>query len=75
MRITSKGQITIPKDMRDRFGITRNTEIEFREERNRLVLVKKTDPNLIEKIRGRVKRLPGKRGQTVDGYIVSVRGS
>ena len=29
MRITSKGQVTIPKDIRDRAGLLPDTEVEF----------------------------------------------
>ncbi len=29
MRITSKGQVTIPKEMRDAFGLLPGTEVEF----------------------------------------------
>ncbi len=29
MRITSKGQVTIPADIRDRAGLQPNTEVEF----------------------------------------------
>jgi len=29
MRITSKGQVTIPKDIRERAGLLPNTEVEF----------------------------------------------
>jgi AbrB family looped-hinge helix DNA binding protein len=29
MRITSKGQVTIPKEIRDRLGLLPNSEVEF----------------------------------------------
>ncbi|HET8954179.1 MAG TPA: AbrB/MazE/SpoVT family DNA-binding domain-containing protein [Solirubrobacterales bacterium] len=32
MRITSKGQVTIPKEIRDEFGLLPGTEIEFFED-------------------------------------------
>lgn len=32
MKITSKGQVTIPKDIRDRLGLLPGTEVEFVEE-------------------------------------------
>ncbi len=72
MRITSKGQITVPKKLRDRFGITAETELEFREDRGRLVLVKKAAAAAIAKIRGRVRRLP--IGADVDEYLRLTRG-
>ena len=73
MRITTKGQITVPKSLRERFGITRRTEVEFEEQRGKLVLVKREAPGTVAKIRGRVKRLPF--GGDVDRYIDAVRGT
>ena len=29
MKITSKGQVTIPQELRERFGLLPNTEVEF----------------------------------------------
>jgi AbrB family looped-hinge helix DNA binding protein len=29
MRVTSKGQVTIPQEMRDRYGLHPQTEVEF----------------------------------------------
>ena len=40
MRVTSEGQVTVPKRFRDKFGITGETPVEFQEERGRLILVK-----------------------------------
>ena len=34
MRITSKGQVTIPLDIRDRLGLLPNTEVEFEIDRD-----------------------------------------
>lgn len=38
MRITSKGQVTIPQDIRERVGLLPHTEVEFTVERGRAVL-------------------------------------
>jgi AbrB family looped-hinge helix DNA binding protein len=72
MRVTIKGQVTVPKALRERFGITTDTEVEFREERGKLVLVKKTSPSAVARLRGRLKRLPGARD--VDDYLRLTRG-
>ena len=40
MRITSKGQVTIPQHIRERFGFLPETEVEFRVERSVVRLVK-----------------------------------
>jgi AbrB family looped-hinge helix DNA binding protein len=58
MRITSKGQVTIPVEIREQLGLTPNTEVEF-EIIGDAVYVKKTKakPNpgktLIEMMRGK----------------------
>ena len=72
MRMTIKGQVTVPKALRDRFGITPATDVEFREERGKLVLVKREPTTAIARIRGRVKRLPF--GRDVDDYLERTRG-
>ncbi len=42
MKVTIKGQVTIPKHIRDKLGIRPLEEVEFIEERGRVFLVKKT---------------------------------
>ena len=44
MRITSKGQVTIPQRIREELGLLPNTEIEFAVEDGRAVLHPKADP-------------------------------
>ena len=58
MRVTEKGQVTIPKDLRDALGIGPGTEVHF-ERRDDAVLVRKVaaEPSrgrrLAERLRGR----------------------
>ena len=61
MRVTSKGQVTIPKPLRDRAGITAGTEVEFGLDGRRITIEpskQKSRPGkgrgerLIEAIRG-----------------------
>jgi AbrB family looped-hinge helix DNA binding protein len=40
VRITSKGQVTIPQEIRERFGFLPETEVEFRVEGGGVRLVK-----------------------------------
>ncbi|MBW2737222.1 MAG: AbrB/MazE/SpoVT family DNA-binding domain-containing protein [Deltaproteobacteria bacterium] len=40
MRITSKGQVTIPQEIRDEMGLLPNTEVEFIVEGNTVRIVK-----------------------------------
>jgi AbrB family looped-hinge helix DNA binding protein len=59
MRITSKGQVTIPQDIRDRFGFLPETEIEFRVEGNAVRLVKVSSKRRAGRGRAAVNRLRG----------------
>ena len=58
MRITRNGQITLPKSLRDRLGITMETDLEFRVESDELILAKPAPESAVQAIRGSVKRLP-----------------
>ena len=40
MRVTSKGQVTIPQRIRNKLGVRPNTEVEFVEENGRVYLRK-----------------------------------
>ena len=45
MRVTTKGQVTIPQHIREKFGITPDSEVDFVEEKGRIYLVKKKPNN------------------------------
>ncbi len=58
MKVTSKGQVTIPIEIRDRLGILPNSEVEFAEDGGQVVLRKKATPGvrgrrLVEAMRGK----------------------
>lgn len=56
MRVTTKGQVTIPIHIRERLAITPETEIDFVEDNGRFYLVRKvlekTQTNRFAKFRG-----------------------
>ena len=56
MRVTTKGQVTIPQEIREKLGITPAVEIDFIEEKGRVYLVKKKGKlkrtNNFRKLRG-----------------------
>ena len=58
MRITSKGQVTIPQEVREKLGLLPDTEVEFRVEGN-VAYIRKADAppqrgrRLLERMRGR----------------------
>jgi antitoxin PrlF len=62
-RVTSKGQITIPKAVRDALGITEGDEVVFRVEQHRAVLAR--TPNLLD-LAGTVDVPAARRGATWD---------
>jgi len=59
MRVTTKGQVTIPQEIREKLGITPAVEIDFIEEKDRVYLVKRKGKpkknNKFEKLRGIAK--------------------
>ncbi len=44
MRVTSKGQVTIPRNIREILGILPQSEIEFQEDNGRFYITKKSTP-------------------------------
>ena len=56
MRVTTKGQVTIPQHIREKLGITPSTEIDFVEKGGRVYLVKKKGAKIptrkFKKLRG-----------------------
>ena len=52
MRVTSKGQVTIPKEVGDALGIRPGSDVGFREEDGKIVLVNNDD---------RAEESPGQR--------------
>ncbi len=46
MRVTTKGQVTIPQSIREKFGISPAVEIDFIEEKGRIYLVKGKGENV-----------------------------
>ncbi len=74
-RITSKGQVTIPKEIRETLGVNYGDRVDFIERNGEIIVKKHFDraafDAAIEKWRGTVK-LPD--NMTVDEYIDYIRG-
>ncbi|RLA45414.1 MAG: AbrB/MazE/SpoVT family DNA-binding domain-containing protein [Gammaproteobacteria bacterium] len=51
MRVTTKGQVTIPRNIREALGISPETEIDFIEDAGRFYIVKTNAPNVTGKFR------------------------
>ena len=70
-RITAKGQVTIPKEVRERMGLRPGDELEFVEEDGVFRLRKRVPPNPFKKYRGYLKHLAG---QDPDELVREMRG-
>jgi len=78
MRITSKGQVTIPQHIREKAGLLPNTEVEFQYLRGEVILKPLGKPKsrgwqAIEKSRGSMNN-PMFKGWTTDKIMRFLRG-
>ncbi|MCL5103250.1 MAG: AbrB/MazE/SpoVT family DNA-binding domain-containing protein [Armatimonadetes bacterium] len=72
MRIGERGQVTIPKGLRDRYGLQPDTDVDFIDEGNCIRIVKRSDgAKRVAKLRGTIKL---KGAASVDEYIEEIRG-
>jgi AbrB family looped-hinge helix DNA binding protein len=75
MKVGERGQVTIPKEIRERFGITPDTEVEFSVEKGSIILRKTPQKLDLAKWKGRCARSFKKLGySSVDKFIEDVRG-
>jgi AbrB family looped-hinge helix DNA binding protein len=76
MRITSKGEVAIPQEIREKLGLLPDTEVEFIVEGNTVRLVKATEPKQPTRGEELVRRLrgAGKFGMTTDEIMRLTRG-
>lgn len=68
-RVSEKGQITIPKTVRERLGIRPGQVLEVREEGGRVVATKVTTRDAVERVTGILKL-----ARPVDELITELRG-
>lgn len=68
--VSEKGQVTIPKNVRDRLALNPGTVLEFTAEKGQLIGRKKEEADVFEKWRGRGK-LPV--GKNADDYLRAIR--
>ena len=71
MKVTLKGQVTVPKKLRERFGITSKTEVEFLESNGQIILVKKGALSPFSRFRGIAR--PEAAPQSTDEFLRAVR--
>ena len=70
MRVSDRGQITIPKPLRDRFGMNSDVEVEITPTEHGLLIQKRTAA------RHPVERVYGVLGRSgsIDDYLEKIRG-
>jgi AbrB family looped-hinge helix DNA binding protein len=71
-RITSKGQITIPQDIRNKFGFLPGMEVDVIAEGNKALIVKSRSENRFIKWLGRGKKTRSK--MEADQMVDDIRG-
>ena len=70
MKIGARGQITIPKSMREKYGLLPNIEVEFLPKKSGVLIIKKVhDKSPVEKVYGILEK-----HEKTDSYIESIRG-
>ncbi|MDE2802593.1 MAG: AbrB/MazE/SpoVT family DNA-binding domain-containing protein [Chloroflexota bacterium] len=70
MKISERGQLTIPKPLRDRFGMNQDVEVEITPAENGLLIRKRTTAqHPVDRVYG----ILGKGGST-DAYLEEIRG-
>lgn len=67
--VAERGQVTIPKALRDRLGIRPRTILDFHEEDGRLVAVKVVPQDPVSKVLGCLKL-----DRSVDELVAEMRG-
>ena len=67
--VSEKGQVTIPKRLRDRLGIRAGTVLEFREERAELVATKALAEDPVEEVYGILES-----AALTDALVADMRG-
>jgi AbrB family looped-hinge helix DNA binding protein len=72
VRVGERGQITIPKPIRDQFGITRESHVDVVVYDNRICVIKRSEGGeRIARMRGAITL---RFGKDVDEYIEDIRG-
>jgi AbrB family looped-hinge helix DNA binding protein len=70
MKIGERGQVTIPKYIREKYGLLPNIEVEFIPEKTGVLIVKKNyEKSPVEKVFGILKK-----NENTDRYLEAIRG-
>ena len=69
-KVAERGQVTIPKTLRERLGIRPGTVLEFEEENGKLVAVKAAAMDTVDQVYGKLGR-----DRRTDDVIYELRGN
>jgi AbrB family looped-hinge helix DNA binding protein len=69
-KVAERGQVTIPKALRERLGIVPGTVLDFIEEQGRLIAKKTEGVDAVDQVFGRLGR-----GRNTDDIIQEIRGA
>lgn len=69
MKVSERGQVTIPKKIRDKFGLDFNVEIEIIEANGEVKLRKKSKEHPVDKVTGILKS-----PMDADKFLDEIRG-
>jgi antitoxin PrlF len=70
-KVTSKGQVTIPKKVRDRLGVRPGEDVGFEEKEGLMFIKKAVTKSPFDKWVGKLKHLKGRRS---DDLVKEARG-
>ncbi|MDA8103837.1 MAG: AbrB/MazE/SpoVT family DNA-binding domain-containing protein [Nitrospiraceae bacterium] len=70
-KVTSKGQVTIPKKVRERLGVHPGEDVGFEEKEGVVVITKAVTKSPFDKWMGRLAKL---EGQKSDALVKELRG-
>jgi AbrB family looped-hinge helix DNA binding protein len=69
-KVAERGQVTIPKALRERLGIVSGTVLDFVEEQGRLIAKKAEAVDAVDQVFGRLGR-----GRNTDDILKEIRGT
>jgi AbrB family looped-hinge helix DNA binding protein len=75
MKIGERGQVTIPKEIREQFGLVPETDVEFRVVNGSIVLKKRPKKLNFGKWKGRCRQSFSELGySSIDSFVDDLRG-
>ena len=69
MKIGERGQVTIPKQLREKYGLMPHIEVEFTADKSGVLICKKTDRSPVDDVYGILNQKANS-----DSYLEEIRG-